>query len=377
MKKTYLLFLFLAGILLACNKEKENETKSSIQKQEFGTMPDGTTIEQYTITNKNGIEMKVITYGGIITSLKIPDRDGNFGDVVLGFDSLDGYLKESPYFGAIIGRYGNRIAKGQFVLDGDTATLAINNIGNHLHGGIKGFDKVVWKAEPVTNENASGLKLSYRSADGEEGYPGNLDVTVTYMLNDDNTLTFEYEATTDKPTVINLTNHSYYNFTGAKENILNHKLAINASRYLPVDSTLIPLEPAPVEGTPFDFRSAKSIGKDINADDIQLKNAKGFDHCWILNESEDSLKFAASLYEPGSGRFMEIYTTEPGIQFYSGNFLDGTIKGKNGVEYDFRTGLCLETEHFPDSPNRPDFPSVVLRPGEIYKTKTVTKFSTK
>jgi len=377
MKKKFLILLLLSGTIISCSSEKSSESRSSIKQQEFGTMADGTKIEQYTLSNKNGIELKVITYGGIITNLKIPDRNGNFEDVVLGFDSLDSYVKESPYFGAIIGRYGNRIAKGQFILDDDTISLARNNIGNHLHGGIKGFDKVAWKAEPFSQEEGTGIKLTYHSADGEEGYPGNLDVTVTYLLKDDNTLTFAYEASADKPTVVNLTNHSYYNFTGAKDNILGHELVINADKYLPVDSTLIPLEPAPVSETPFDFTSAKSVGKDINADDIQLKNGRGYDHCWILNPSADSLNFAASLYEPSSGRLMEIYTTEPGIQFYSGNFLDGTLTGKNGVKYNFRTGLCLETEHFPDSPNRPDFPSVVLRPGEVYKTKTVTKFSTK
>ncbi|HEU5289780.1 MAG TPA: aldose epimerase family protein [Cyclobacteriaceae bacterium] len=375
MKKSLLAIVILFVFVLSCDTKKKSER--SIHRDDFGTMPDGTAIGQYALTNANGIEMKVITYGGIITSLKLPDRDGNFADVVLGYDNLEGYLKQNPYFGAIIGRYGNRIAKGLFTLDSIQYKLAQNNIGNHLHGGNVGFDKVVWSAEPLTTADAVGLKLTYRSKDMEEGYPGNLDITVHYILSDDNTLTFEYFATTDKKTVVNLTNHAYYNLTGKSGDILGHELMINAKEYLPVDSTLIPLQPESVQGTPFDFVSAKTIGKDIRADHVQLKNGNGYDHCWILNKSQDPLNFAASLYDPGSGRLMEISTTEPGIQFYSGNFLDGTITGKGGVIYNFRTGLCLETQHYPDSPNRSEFPTTTLNPGEEYRSKTVTKFSVK
>jgi aldose 1-epimerase len=375
MKNSLLLILILFVFMLSCDMKKK--PAPSVQRDSFGTMPDGTAIEQYTLTNANGIEMKVITYGGIITSLKLPDRDGKLDDVVLGYDNLDGYLKQNPYFGAIIGRYGNRIAKGLFTIDSVQYTLAQNNIGNHLHGGNVGFDKVVWRAEQLTTANSVGLKLTYRSKDMEEGYPGNLDITVNYILDNDNTLTFEYFAITDKKTIVNLTNHAYYNLTGKFGEILSHELIINANKYLPVDSTLIPLQPESVQGTPFDFTSAKTISSDIGADHIQLKNGGGYDHCWILNESVDSLNFAASLYDPGSGRIMEVFTTEPGIQFYSGNFLDGSITGKGGAIYKFRTGLCLETQHYPDSPNRPEFPTTTLNPGEEYKTKTVTKFSIK
>jgi aldose 1-epimerase len=374
MRNSTLVIVILFVFVLSCDTRKKSAP--SVQRDSFGTMPDGTAIEQYTLINANGIEMKVITYGGTITSLKLPDRDGKFADVVLGCDNLDDYLKQKSYFGAIIGRYGNRIAKGMFKLDSVQYELAQNNIGNHLHGGNVGYDKIVWSAEPLTTENAAGLKLTYRSKDMEEGYPGNLDITVNYILGDDNTLTFEYFATTDKKTVVNLTNHAYYNLTGKSGDILGHELVINANEYLPVDSTLIPLQPESVQGTPFDFTNAKTVSQDIGADHIQLKNGGGYDHCWVLNETNDSLNLAASLYDPGSGRFMEI-STEPGIQFYSGNFLDGTITGKAGVVYNFRTGLCLETQHYPDSPNRPEFPTTTLNPGEEYKTKTVTKFSIK
>jgi aldose 1-epimerase len=375
MRNTTLVIVILFVFALSCNREKKSA--QSIQRDSFGTMPDGTAIEQYTLTNANGIEMKVITYGGIITSLKLPDRDGKLDDVVLGYDNLEGYLKQNPYFGAIIGRYGNRIAKGIFTLDSVQYKLAQNNGDNHLHGGNAGYDKVVWSAEPLTITNAVGLKLTYRSKDMEEGYPGNLDIAVNYILGDDNSLTFEYFATTDKKTIVNLTNHAYYNLTGKSGDILGHELKINANKYLPVDSTLIPLQPESVQGTPFDFTSAKTIGKDIETDHVQLKNGRGYDHCWILNDPADSLNLAASLYDPGSGRLMEVFTTEPGIQFYSGNFLDGTITGKGGAVYNFRTGLCLETQHYPDSPNRTEFPTTTLNPGEEYRTKTVTKFSVK
>lgn len=371
------IILIILLMATSCASDKKENKTATITRSGFGKLSDGTTVDEFVITNANKVEMKVITYGGIITSLKVPDRNGNLEDVVLGYDNLDQYVSSNPFFGAIVGRYGNRIAKGSFQLDGTTYSLAINNIGNHLHGGIKGFDKVVWKAEPVEVENGAGVKFSYTSVDGEEGYPGNLQVTVVYTLYNDNTVKFDYTATTDKKTVVNLTNHSYFNLSAMKEDILNHEIKLNASNYLAVDTTLIPTGIASVENTPFDFRTPKTIGKDINAEDEQLKNGGGYDHCFILDAGTDSLNLVASVYEPKSGRVMEVYTTEPAVQFYTGNFLDGKNVGKNGVAYKFRTGFCLETEHYPDSPNQPDFPSVVLSPGETYKTSTVTKFSTK
>ena len=375
----YLLLLALL-VMVACSSPKANDDKptKSISNESFGTMPDGTVVDAYTLTNENGVTMKVITYGGIITSLTVPDRAGNREDIVLGYDNLDGYLAATPYFGAIIGRYGNRIARGKFSLDSTEYTLVINNIGNHLHGGTVGFDKVIWAAEPFESETGAGLRLTYTSADGEEGYPGTLSVTVTYWLDNDNTLSFDYVATTDKKTIVNLTQHSYFNLTGTKEDILGHELVLNAAAFLPVDSTLIPLgEIRDVAGTAFDFTVAKPIGRDIAADDQQITFGLGYDHCWALNQGEEAMKFAASVYEPKSGRFMEVFTTEPGIQFYSGNFLDGTITGKNNQVISHRYGLCLETQHFPDSPNQPQFPSVVLNPGEEYHTTTKIRFSTK
>lgn len=365
------LVIILAALAFACSPSKTSE-QAVVSRAPYGTMPDGTPVEEFTVVNKNKLQMKVITYGGIISSLSVPDKNGNIEDVVLGYDNLEGYLTPNPYFGAAIGRYGNRIAKGKFKLDDKEYTLATNNGANHLHGGVKGFDKVVWTGEPLTVENGAGVRLTYTSADMEEGYPGNLNVTVDYVLYDDNSVKFEYHATTDKKTVINLTNHSYFNLTGMKEDILNHELRINASRYLPVDSTLIPLQAQNVEGTPYDFRTMKVVGKDIG--DPMLKNGGGFDHCWILDGGAEP-RLAAVLYEPKSGRQMEVFTTEPAIQFYSGNFLDGSNVGKKNIPYTHRFALCLETEHYPDSPNRPEFPSVVLNPGEEYKTTTVTKFS--
>ncbi len=361
-------------IISAC-QQPVKENNMMVSEREFGTMPDGQKITEYTVTNQHNIAFKLINYGGIITSLTVPDRNGNVADIVLGYDNLEGYLEKTPYFGATIGRYGNRIAKGQFALDGVTYDLAINNGPNGLHGGIKGFDKVVWEAEVIESDSASGIKLSYTSPDMEEGYPGTLTATVTYSLDDENQLTFEYAAVTDKKTVVNLTNHSYYNLSAMKENILDHEVMINADQYLPVDSTLIPIEVAPVADTPFDFNQFKKVGQDIGKENVQLANGGGYDHCWVLNG--EGLRLAAKVYEPKSGRMMELFTTEPGMQFYTGNFLDGTITGKNGVVYERRMGLCLETQHFPDSPNRPDFPSVVLNPGEQYYTKTITRFSKK
>ena len=348
-----------------------------------GVTVDGKTIEEYTLTNSHGIEVRAITYGGIIRSLKVPDRSGAIADIVLGFDTPKGYLSDPPppYFGAIIGRYGNRIAKGQFTLDGHVYTLARNNGPNSLHGGNRGFDKVVWTADARETPSGPSVTFSRTSPDGEEGYPGNLDVRVTYTLTEQNELVVQYHATTDKATPINLTQHSYFNLAGeGSGDILSHELMINADRFTPVDDTLIPTgQLAPVEGTPFDFRHATPIGARIDADDPQIKKGPGYDHNWVLNRGTAggaaSLTLAARLTDPKSGRTMEIRTTEPGLQFYSGNFLDGTIKGKGGHVYGKRSALCLETQHFPDSPNHVNFPSTILRPGQTYDSRTVFLFS--
>ncbi|HBH23265.1 MAG TPA: galactose-1-epimerase [Cytophagales bacterium] len=381
MKNNISLFILALIFLSVCtaNKNDKGNTIDQMNKvTDFGKMPDGRQVKRYTISNKNGLMAGVINYGGIITNLIVPDKNGEFEDVVLGYNNLDDYLKFNPYFGAIIGRYGNRIAKGKFPLNDTTYSLVQNNIGNHLHGGDKGFDKVFWDIEPFENEEGEGLVLTYTSENMEEGYPGKLEVTVTYMLGHDNSLTCDYKAKTDKTTIVNLTQHSYFNLTAMEDDILDHQLTINADRFLPVDNTLIPTgELRPVKGTPFDFSQSKVIGVDIGIDNNQLEIANGFDHCWALNDGEDKMAFAARLYEPKSGRLLEVFTTEPGIQFYSGNFLDGEAKGKNGVRYKFRSGLCLETQHFPDSPNQPDFPSVVLEPGASYHSTTKFIFSVK
>jgi aldose 1-epimerase len=346
-----------------------------VTRAAFGKTTNGTPVEIYTLTNANGIELRAMTYGGIITSLKVPDRSGHVGDIVLGFDTLDSYLKDPPYFGALIGRYGNRIAKGQFTLGATTYKLATNNGPNHLHGGVKGFDKVLWNA--MQAEGAEGVSVTFTrtSPDGEEGYPGNLQVSVRYMLTDKNELAIDYRATTDKVTPVNLTQHSYFNLAADSGDILGHELMLNASRYTPVDETLIPTgELAPVQSTPFDFQKATPVGARIDADNVQLKNGKGYDHNWVLNRTGAGLQRAAVVVEPKSGRTLEIVTTEPGIQFYSGNFLDGTITGKGGQVYKHRAGFCLETQHYPDSPNHPSFPSTILQPGQTYASKTVFAF---
>lgn len=348
-----------------------------IKKRPFG-MVDGKPVDLFVLENSNHLEMKVTNYGGIVVSLVVPDRDGNMDDIVLGYNQLEAYVKHNPYFGAIIGRYGNRIGNAQFTLEGQKYTLAKNEGENNLHGGIKGFDKVVWDAKPVMDDDYVGLILKYLSKDGEEGFPGNLDVTVKYILNNDNEFRIDYRATTDKTTIVNLTNHSYFNLTGeGSGDILGHEVVINAERFTPVDETLIPTgELAPVEGTPMDFRIPTAIGARIDADYEQLKIGKGYDHNFVLNkDQEGAMTLAATAYEPASGRFMEVFTTEPGMQFYTGNFLNGMI-GKSGKPYNFRNAFCFETQHFPDSPNKPEFPSVVLRPGEEYKTTTIYKFST-
>lgn len=348
--------------------------RASATRAPFGTMPDGKPVEQFTLTNARGIELKAIGYGGIVTSLRVPDRNGRFDDIVLGFGTLDGYLRDHPFFGAIIGRYGNRIAGGRFALDGKLYKLATNNGPNHLHGGNKGFDKVLWAVEPVAGRSA--ITFTRTSPDGEEGYPGNLKVRVTYTLTDNNELVVEYRATTDRPTPVNLTQHSYFNLAGqASGDILGHQLMVNADRYTPVDDTLIPTsELAAVAGTPFDFRKPIAIGSRINDDHPQLKAGKGYDHNWVLNRKGPGLQLAARAVEPTTGRTLEISTTEPGIQFYAGNFLDGALTGKGGAVYRHRTGFCLETQHYPDSPNKPTFPSTTLRPGREYRTRTVFTF---
>jgi aldose 1-epimerase len=339
--------------------------------KKFGQTPDGTPVELYTLANGRGLEAGIMTYGGTLVSLNVPDAAGRSGDVVLGFDTLDGYLGENPFFGALIGRYGNRIAKGRFSLNGVDYKLAQNNGENHLHGGPRGFDKVVWKVKNATDRT---LELGYLSKDGEEGYPGNLDVTVRYTLTDDNQLAIDYSATTDKETVVNLTSHSYFNLACGGD-ILNHQLAINADRFTPVDAGLIPTgELRAVAGTPFDFRQPAAIGARIDQDDEQLRRGGGYDHNFVLNRAGNGLSLVAKALDPATGRVLEIFTTEPGVQFYSGNFIP-RVAGKGGRKYQPRCGFCLETQHYPDSPNHPDFPTTVLKPGQRYHTTTVHKFS--
>jgi aldose 1-epimerase len=340
-------------------------------------MPDGTEVSLFSLANAYGMKTSITNYGGIVVTLYTPDRSGNMEDVVLGYDTLADYLKATPYFGALVGRYGNRIARGKFTIDGTGYTLAVNNGENHLHGGLKGFDKVVWEASAVRNENAVGVKMHYTSKDGEEGYPGNLACTVTYSLTNDNELIIEYSATTDKATPVNLTNHSYFNLAGqGKGNILGHSVTLNADRFTPVDAGLIPTgELRPVVGTPMDFTSAQTIGARIDSDDEQISLGGGYDHNFVLNSDDGSLALAAKVYEPASGRVLEVLTTEPGVQFYTGNFLDGSLVGKSNRVYEHRYGFCLETQHFPDSPNQQNFPDVILIPGETYSSKTVYRFS--
>ena len=343
----------------------------------YGTVPDQGTAYLYTLTNANGMEVRITNYGGIVTSLLAPDATGAFADVSLGYPGLEGYFDNNPNFGCLVGRFGNRIAKGRFMLDGQDYTLAVNNGPNHLHGGLLGFSKKLWDAKPVRREDAVGLKLTYVSADGEEGYPGTLQTTVHYWLTNANELEIVYEAVTDKATPVNLTFHGYFNLDGEGD-ILDHEMMINATRYTPVDDTLIPTgELAPVANTPLDFTTPVAIGARIDADHEQIRRGGGYDHNYVLNGQDGSLALAARVYAPESGRVMEVYTTQPGIQFYSGNFLDGTITGKAGKAYQKRYGFCLETQHYPDSPNQPAFPSCILRPGEKYFQKTVYRFTTR
>ena len=350
----------------------------STTKKSFGKTPDGQPVDLFVLTNKNGAEVSITNYGGAVVSLKVPDRSGKLADVVLGYDGIDGYVNDKSYFGALVGRYGNRIGHAQFVLDGKTYTLAKNNGENSLHGGVKGFNKAVWTAKTLSKKDGQSLELSYLSKDGEEGFPGNLKVTVTYTWTDANALKIEYSATTDKKTVVNLTNHSYFNLAGqGNGDILGHLLTIEADKFTPVDSGLIPTgELRDVAGTPFDFRKSTAIGARISQDDEQLKLGGGYDHNFVLRRSAGSSEtLAARVVEPTSGRVLEVWTTEPGVQFYTGNFLDGKSAGKGGATYPKRSAFCLETQHFPDSPNQPKFPSVALNPGERYHTITTYKFS--
>jgi aldose 1-epimerase len=383
MKTQTRLFATMACIICAAcnnstnqeNKPEQQQTekmKSTIMESSFGTY-DNVPITKFTLTNSSGMEVSILNYGGTITGIVVPDKEGNKGNVVLRFDSLSGYVqKGNPFFGSLVGRYGNRIAKARFSLDGKTYTLAANNDGNSLHGGIKGFDKVVWKAEKLAGD--SSLQLTYFSKDGEEGFPGNLSVKVVYTLTSENELRIDYSATTDKATPVNLTNHTYFNLSAGRDStILGHQLMINADKFTEVNDNLIPTGKLPdVKGGPMDFTVSKVVGKDI----AQVKG--GFDHNWILNKKDNELEKAAELLDPVSGRLMEVWTTQPGVQFYSGNFLNGELINTPGnVKYIKHAGLCLETQHYPDSPNQPAFPSTILKPGETYKQTTIYKFSTK
>lgn len=363
--------------VLALGFSMNISAKPKITKDNFGKTADGKAVEIYTLTNSRGSEARIMTYGGTVVSLKVPDKSGKLGDVVLGFDSVADYEKHTGFFGALIGRYGNRIAKGKFSIGGKEFTLATNNGENHLHGGVKGYDRVVWTARPFITGTQANLELKYLSKDGEEGYPGNLKIGVVYSLSEDNELTIAYSATTDKPTIVNLTHHSYFNLAGAGNGtILDHELMIKGSRFTPTDAGSIPNgELRSVKGTPFDFTKPILIGQRIEQNDEQLRFGKGYDHNWVLDKRNRSFMLAATVYEKTSGRVMKVLTTEPGLQFYSGNFLDGSIKGKSGQEYPLRSGFCLEAQHYPDSPNRPRFPSTVLRPGQLYTQVTVYQFS--
>lgn len=372
----------MAAALSACGGGNGEPPAPTVERSDFGVTPEDDSVDLYTLANGNGVTLEVTNYGGIITSLRVPDRDGNLEDVVLGFDSLSAYTSEAyraanPYFGALIGRYGNRIAGGEFTLGGETYMLATNDGPNHLHGGEEGFDQVVWDAESFRRGDSVGVVLTHTSPDGHGGYPGRLDVEVTYTLTPDNALAVDYQATTTKATPVNLTQHSYFNLDGHGDgSILDHELTINAEQFTPVDSTLIPTgEPWPVEGTPLDFTEPTPIGARIDADHRQIEYGGGYDHNFVLAETDaDTLRLAARLYEPDTGRLLTVRTTEPGLQFYSGNFLDGSFTGK-GETYGRREGLALETQHFPNSPNEPAFPSTILRPGEEHTSRTVYEFS--
>ncbi|WNH08756.1 aldose epimerase family protein [Thalassobellus suaedae] len=389
LKKSIYAFSLMGIALLSvqCKSDKKKNTEETpqnktenmvtISKEAYGVTSDSIAVDKYIMKNEKGMEISVITYGGIITSWTAPDRNNDYKDIVLGYNTLEDYEKETPFFGALIGRYGNRIAKGKFSLDDTEYTLATNDGANHLHGGDKGFDKVVWNAAEAKTDSTASLVLTYLSKDMEEGYPGNLETKVTYTLTNDNELQIVYEATTDKKTIVNLTQHSYFNLTGDfSKTILDHEITINADKLVPVDATLIPTgELTDVANTPFDFREAKAIEKDINTKDEQLERGLGYDHCWVLNNQNEGVRLVASAYEKESGRQLDVFSDEPGIQLYTGNFLDGTLPSKQGGTYAHRTGFCLETQHYPDSPNQENFPTTVLNPGEKYISKTSFKFS--
>jgi aldose 1-epimerase len=370
----YLLFVLTIFGTSGCAADKPHP---GIERRTFGKMADGKLIDLYTLTNHQGMRVAITNYGGIVVSIVVPDSKGRVADVVLGFDNLEGYLAKEPYFGALIGRYGNRIGNARFKLNGVEYKLPANDGPNSLHGGFQGFDKRVWTAREIRGEHPA-LELTYLSKDGEEGYPGDLRAKVVYSLTDDNALRIDYTATTDKETVVNLTNHSYFNLAGeGNGDILKHEIMINADRFTPIDGTLIPTgELRKVENTPFDFRKPAMIGARIDADDEQIKFGKGYDHNFVLNRSGAGLSLAARVTDPGSGRVLEVLTTQPGLQFYTGNFLDGSVHGKGGKSYGRRSAFCLETQHFPDSPNKPSFPSTTLKPGQTYRESTVYRFST-
>ena len=373
MCKKILVGAFSFALLMGASMTTE---AAGIERKPFGKLPDGTAVDLFTLKNAKGMEVAITNYGGIIVSILVPDAKGKLGDVALGFDSLDSYVKSSPYFGSLVGRVGNRIGKAEFSLGGKTYKLAVNNGPNTLHGGRKGFDKVVWQAKAIEGVEPA-LELSYTSPDGEEGYPGTLKAKVVYTLTADNGIRMDYEATTDKTTVVNLTNHAYFNLKGSGD-ILGHEIQILASRTTPVDSTLIPTgEIRPVAGTPFDFTKPMLIGARIDADDEQIRFGGGYDHNFVLDAAGGKLSLAARVVEPTTGRVLEVLTTEPALQFYSGNFLDGTLTGKGGQKYVRRSGLCLEAQHYPDSPNKPAFPPIVLEPGKTYRQTTVYRFATR
>jgi aldose 1-epimerase len=385
-RKSILLHAFLlifsvsaCSVLAASGREAASaKGKPDVRMKVFGKTRDGRPVDLYTFTNSHGLEVRATNFGGIIVSLRVPDKNGKMDDMVLGFDKVDQYLDNPPYFGAIVGRYANRIANGTFTLDGTKYTLAKNNGQNTLHGGLIGFNKVLWDANPFKNEKGAGVAFSRTSKDGEEGFPGNLKVKVSYTLTDENQLIAEYEAVTDKATPINLSQHSYFNLAGeGNGDILRHELMLNADRFTPVDSSLIPTgELRPVKGTPMDFTKPSAIGARINDNYEQLQLGRGYDHNFVINRKDESLTLAARVREPNSGRVMEVFTTQPAVQLYTSNFLDGSIVGKHGHAYQKHAALCLETQHFPDSPNHPDFPSTILRPGETFRSETIYKFST-
>jgi aldose 1-epimerase len=377
MVRSYLLCLVMLFLCATEACQTNGKVEPAMKSTVFGKLPDGREVHQYTLTNESGVIVQIINFGATVTSLRVPDRNGKIEDVVLGYDSLQGYVAGSSYFGAIVGRYGNRIAKGKFQLDGKEYQLTINDGENHLHGGKTGFNKVLWDAKILRDTVNPSLQLQYTSQDGEEGYPGTVVLKITYTLMEKNQLCIEYEGTTDKPTILNPTHHSYFNLSGDfTKPITGHMLMIEADSYTPVDKGLIPTgQLASVENTPFDFRAAKYIQTGIDDENEQIRFGKGYDHNWVLRGSPGKVRKAAELSYSDNGRIMTVFTDQPGLQFYSGNFLDGSSKGKNGIAYQYRTGLCLEAQAFPDTPNKPQFGSVTLRPGQVYKQTTIYQFS--